>query len=70
MVTISNLVQDILDKQILLQEAISQKIISYQKLSDYIKPELEKKLGKKPKNSAMLLLHRRPDVLPAVSSSE
>ena len=55
----SKLVEETLKKQIFLQEAISHGIVSYNKLADYVKPEIEKELGKKLKHSAVSMAIRR-----------
>ena len=55
----NKLVEETLRKQIFLQEAISHGIVSYNKLAEYIKPEIEKELGKKLKNSAVSMAIRR-----------
>ncbi len=55
----SKLVEETLRKQIFLQEAISHGIVSYNKLAEYIKPEIEKELGKKLKHSAVSMAIRR-----------
>lgn len=59
MVTISHVVQDILNKQVFLQEAINHGIVSYNKLAENIKPEIEKELGKKVKHNAVVMALRR-----------
>ena len=59
MVTISHVVQDILDKHVFLQEAINHGIVSYNKLAENIKPEIEKELGKKVKHNAIVMALRR-----------
>jgi hypothetical protein len=55
----SNQIKDILNKEVFLQEAIGRGIVSYNKLADYIKPELEKKVGKKVKHSTISMAIRR-----------
>jgi len=55
----SNQIKEILNKEIFLQEAISRGIVSYNKLAEYIKPELEKRTGKKVKNSTISMAIRR-----------
>ena len=59
MVTISHVVQDILNKHVFLQEAINHGIVSYNKLAENIKPEIEKELGKKVKHNAVVMALRR-----------
>jgi hypothetical protein len=59
MVTISHVVQDILNKHVFLQEAINHGIVSYNKLADNIKPEIEAELGKKVKHNAIVMALRR-----------
>ena len=41
MVTISHIVQDIINKHVFLQEAINHGIVSYNKLAEDIKPDIE-----------------------------
>jgi len=55
----SNEVKEILNKEIFLQEAIGRDIVSYNKLAEFIKPELEKKVGKKIKTSTISMAIRR-----------
>ena len=59
MVTISHVVQDILNKQVFLQEAINHNIVSFNKLAENIKPEIEKELGKRVKHNAIVMALRR-----------
>jgi len=59
MVTISHVVQDILNKHVFLQEAINHGIVSFNKLAESIKPEIEKKLGKRVKHNAIVMALRR-----------
>ena len=59
MVTISHIVQDILNKHVFLQEAVNHGIVSYNKLAESIKPEIEAELGKKVKNNAVVMALRR-----------
>jgi len=59
MVTISHIVQDILNKHVFLQEAINQDIVSFNKLANNIKPEIEKELGIKVKHNAVVMALRR-----------
>jgi aspartokinase len=59
MVTISHVVQDILNKHVFLQEAVNHGIVSYNKLAVDIKPEIEQELGKKIKTNAIVMALRR-----------
>ncbi len=59
MVTISQAVKDIIDKQVFLQEAISNNIVSYNKLAMNIKEDIEKEIGKKVKHNAIVMALRR-----------
>ena len=59
MVTISHVVQDILNKHVFFQEALNQGIISYNKLADNIKPEIEDILGREIKFNAIVMALRR-----------
>lgn len=59
MVTISYVVQDIINKRVFLQEAISHGIVSYNKLAENIKPDIEKELSKKVKHNAIVMALRR-----------
>ena len=59
MVTISHVVSDILNKQVFLQEAINHNIVSYNKIANNIKSEIEKELGKKVKHNAIVMALRR-----------
>jgi len=59
MVTISHVVKDMINKHVFLQEAIHQEIVSYNKLADNIKPEIEKELNKKVKHNAIVMALRR-----------
>ncbi len=59
MVTISHVVQDILNKHVFLQEAINHNIVSYNKIANNIKPEIESELGKKVKHNAIVMALRR-----------
>jgi hypothetical protein len=52
-------VEDILKKQTFLQEAIGQGIVSFNKLAEHIKPEIEKAIGKKPKHASVAMALRR-----------
>jgi len=59
MVTISHIVQDIINRHVFLQEAINQDIVSFNKLAETIKPEIEKELDKKVKHNAIVMALRR-----------
>lgn len=59
MTTISQVVKDILNRQIFLQEAINNEIVSYNKLADHIKPKIEMELGKSVKHAAVVMALRR-----------
>ncbi len=59
MVTVSNIVKDIINRQIFLQEAINQEIVSYNKLARYLKPKIEEELKKEVKTSAIVMALRR-----------
>ena len=59
MATVSHVVQDIINKHVFLQEVINQGIVSYNKLAENIKPEIEKELGKKVKHNAIVMALRR-----------
>jgi aspartokinase len=58
-VTISHVVQNILNKQVFLQEAINHGIVSFNKLAGNIKPVIEKELNKKVKHNAIVMALRR-----------
>jgi len=59
MVTVSQTVQDLLNKRPFLQEAISQGIVSFNRLADNIKPEIEFELGKSIRNNTVVMAIRR-----------
>lgn len=59
MVTVSNIVKDIINRQIFLQEAINHEIVSFNKLARYLKPKIEEELKKEVKNSAIVMALRR-----------
>jgi len=59
MVTISHVVQDVLKRQVLIQEAINHGIVSYNKLAENLKPQIEAELGKPVKHSAVVMALRR-----------
>lgn len=57
--TISHAIQDLLKRQVLMQEAITHEIVSYNKLAKILKPQIEEELGKKVKHSAVVMALRR-----------
>ena len=59
MVTISHVVQDVLKRQVLIQEAINHGIVSYNKLAQMLKPQIEQELGRSVKHSAVVMALRR-----------
>lgn len=59
MVTVSNIVKKILDREVLIQESINRNIVSYSLLAKYLKPEIEQELDKKIKDSAIVMALRR-----------
>ena len=59
MVTISHKVQEILNRQVFLQEAIEHDIVSFNRLAEKIKPDIETEIGKKVKHSAIVMALRR-----------
>ncbi|MDH7517203.1 MAG: hypothetical protein QHH19_02520 [Candidatus Thermoplasmatota archaeon] len=59
MVTISHVVQEILNRQVFLQEAIEHNIVSFNRLAENIKPDIEAAIGKKVKLSAIVMALRR-----------
>jgi len=59
MVTISNLVQKLVDDKIFIQEPMSKGIVSYGSLAEQLKPEIEDELGKKVKTHAIVMALRR-----------
>jgi len=59
MTTISHVVKDILNRQIFLQEAINNEIVSYNKLARHLKPKIENELGQDVKHSAIVMAIRR-----------
>ncbi|MFC1704929.1 hypothetical protein ACFLZ6_01220 [Nanoarchaeota archaeon] len=58
-VTVSHLVKKIINDKPFLEEALSQKLISYGNLAEQIKPKLEEELGKEIKHSAIVMALRR-----------
>jgi len=59
MVTITHIVQDILERDLFLQEAINREIISYNLLAKHLKPKIETELDKKIKLAAIVMALRR-----------
>ncbi len=59
MVTVSHVVQKLVNDQILLQEAINKNIVSYNLLAKYLRPEIETELGKEVRHSAVVMALRR-----------
>jgi len=58
-VTVTHAVHNALQKQVLIQEAINNKIVSYNKLAKYLKPKIEAELDKPVNNSAVIMAIRR-----------
>lgn len=58
-VTITRAVQEILERDLFLQEAINREIISYNLLAKHLKEKIEAELGKKIKLSAIVMALRR-----------
>jgi aspartokinase len=59
MVTISHIVQKIVDKRIFIQESMSKKVISYAALAKQLQPEIEQELEKTVKPHAIEMALRR-----------
>jgi len=59
MVTASHLVKKYVSENSFLQEAMSKELISYGNLAEQLKPEIEQELGKKVKESAIVMALRR-----------
>ena len=59
MVTISHIVQKLVNDRIFIQEPMSKGIISYSSLAEQLKPEIEKELNKKVKSHAIVMALRR-----------
>jgi len=68
MVTISHVIKDILKRNVLLQEAITQDIVSFNKLAERLKPEIESELGKKISKSAIVMALRRGNAIPKIDA--
>ncbi|MCX6708050.1 MAG: hypothetical protein NTW67_00165 [Candidatus Woesearchaeota archaeon] len=59
MVTVSHLVENIVEKKPFLEEALAKGIINYAALAETIQPEIEKELKIKVKTSAVMMALRR-----------
>ena len=59
MVTVSHLVKKAVSENSFLLEAMSKELISYGNLAEQLKPEIESELGKKVKESAIIMALRR-----------
>ena len=59
MVTISHVVNKLVNEKIYLYEALDKKIASYGSVAKRLKPEIEKELGKEVKTSAVITALRR-----------
>lgn len=59
MVTISHVVNKLVNEKIYLHEAMSKKIASYGSVARQLKPQIEKEMGKEVKNSAIITALRR-----------
>ena len=59
MVTVSNVVNDILSRQVFLRECIDKDIVSYNKLALNLKPEIEAEMGRKVKLNTITMALRR-----------
>lgn len=59
MVTISHIVNKLVDERIYLHEALSKGIASYGSVAKHLKPEIEKELGKEVEHSAIVTALRR-----------
>ena len=59
MVTISNVVKNILNNELFYQEAINHGIVSYNKLAETIKPDIEEELGRTVQHNAIVMAIRR-----------
>jgi len=59
MVTISHVVQKLVNDRVFIQEAISKGIVSYGLLAQQLRPEIEEELGKEIKNHAIVMALRR-----------
>ena len=59
MVTVSHLVKKIVSENTFLLEAMCKNLISYGNLAEQLKPEIERELQKKVKESAIIMALRR-----------
>src|SRR3989344_5373309 len=59
MVTVSHLVKKAVRENSFLMEAMGKELISHGSLAEQLKPEIEKELGKKVKESAIVMALRR-----------
>ncbi len=59
MVTVSNVVQKLVDERVYIQESMSKNIISFAGLAKQMKPEVEEELGKQIKKHAVEMALRR-----------
>lgn len=59
MVTISHIVQKIVDKRTFIQESMSRNIVSFASLAKQLQPEIEEELGKTVKTHAIVMALRR-----------
>ena len=59
MVTISNIVKKIVQENPLLYEALARNIINFANLAEELKPEIEKVMGEKVKEQAIIMALRR-----------
>ena len=59
MVTVSHLVKKYVSENTFLLEAMSKELISHGNLAEQLKPEIEHELGKKVKESAIVMALRR-----------
>jgi len=59
MVTISHVVQKIINDKIFLQEPMSRGLVAYGSLAEQLKPEIEEELGMKVKTHAIVMALRR-----------
>ena len=59
MVTVSHLVKKYVSENTFLLEAMGKELISHGNLAEQLKPEIEQELGKKVKESAIVMALRR-----------
>ncbi len=59
MVTISHVVQKLVNDRVFIQEAMSRGIISYGSLAEQLKPEIEEEIGREVKHHAIVMALRR-----------